>query len=106
MDKQGPRPDSACRIDLRSYPHESSDCRVDGLYGGQSHRGGIPKIRKWENVFNGGATTSGCIDKCRPRLDSMHQIGLRCLSYEVLTVVVDVSTVGEVCWAEIQKTER
>jgi len=106
MDKRRPRLDSARRIGLRSYPHESSDCRVDGLYRGQSCRGGIPKIRKWENVFNGGATTSGCIDQWRPQLDSMHQIGLRCLCHEVLTVVVDVSTVGEVCWAEIQKTER
>ena len=43
--------DSACRIGLRSHPHESSDCRVDGLYGGQSCRGGIPKIGKVGECF-------------------------------------------------------
>ena len=62
--------------------------------------GGIPIIGKWENVFNGGATTSGHMDKWRPRGDSARQIGLRCTSHEVLTVVVDVSTGGEICWAE------
>ena len=70
MDKQRPRLDSARRIGLGSTPHKSSDCSVDSLYGGQNCRGGIPKIGKWENVFNGGATTSGHMDKQRPRLDS------------------------------------
>jgi len=51
MDKRRPRMDSACRIGLRSHPHESSDCRVDGLYGGQSCRGGIPKIGKVGECF-------------------------------------------------------
>jgi len=34
MDKRRPQLDSARRIGLRSYPHESSDCSFDGLYGG------------------------------------------------------------------------
>ena len=53
LDKRRPQVDSAHRIGLRSQPCESSDCSVDGLYGGQSCRDGILKIRKWENVFNG-----------------------------------------------------
>jgi len=68
--------------------------------------GGIPKIVKWENVFNGGATTDGRMDKWRPRLDSARQIGLICISHEVLTVVVDVSPGDEVCRAEFRKSER
>ena len=59
--------------------------------------GGIPKIGKGENVFNGGATTSGRMDERRPLLDSACQMCLRCMSHEVLTVVIDVSTGGEVC---------
>jgi len=70
MDKRRPQVDSTRRIGLRSHPHESSDCRVDSLYGGQSCQGGIPKIGKWENVFNGGATTSCRMDEWRPQLDS------------------------------------
>jgi len=106
VDKQRPQLDSARRICLGSAPHKSSDCSVDGLYWGKTCWGGIPKIGKWENVFNGGATTSGRMDKRRSQLDSARQIGLRCTSHEVLTVVVDVSTGGEICWAEIRKTER
>jgi len=45
MDKRRPQLDSAHQIGLMSHPHESSDCSVDGLYGGQSCWGGIPKIR-------------------------------------------------------------
>ena len=41
--------------------------------------------------------TGGRMDKRRLRLDSARQIGLRCTSHEVLTVVVDVSTGGEIC---------
>ena len=59
------------------------------------------KSEKWENVFNGGATTSGRMDKWRPRLDSARRICLGCMSHEVLTVVVDVSTGDEVCWGGI-----
>jgi len=56
--------------------------------------------QNWENVFNGGATTSDRMDKWRPQLDSARQICPGCMSHEALTVVVDVSTGGEVCWAE------
>jgi len=55
------------------------------------------KSEKWENVFNGGATTSGPMDKRRPQLDSIHPIYLGRMPHEVLTVVVDVSTGGKVC---------
>jgi len=68
--------------------------------------GGIPIIGKWENVFNGSATTSGRIEKRRLRLDSGHQIRPRCIPHEVLTVVVDVSTGGEICWAEFRKSGK
>jgi len=72
MDKRRLQVDSARQIGLRSQPRESSDCSVDGLYGRQSCWGGILKIRKWENVFNGGATTSGRVDEQRPQLDLAH----------------------------------
>ena len=62
--------------------------------------GGILKIGKWENVFNGGATTGGRMDKQKPRLDSARQIGLRRVPHEVLRVVVDAPTGGEICRAE------
>ena len=57
---------------------------------------------KWENVFNGRATTSGHMDKWRPQLDSVRQIGLRCMSHECSDCSVDVPTSGEVCWAKIR----
>ena len=38
--------------------------------------------RKGENVFNGGATTSGRMDKGRPQLDSARRIGLRSYPHE------------------------
>jgi len=34
MDKRRLQLDSGRRICLGSHPHESSDCSVDGLYGG------------------------------------------------------------------------
>jgi len=43
--------------------------------------------RKGENVFNGGATTSGRMDKGRPQLDSARQIGLSSHPHEILTLV-------------------
>jgi len=58
---------------------------------------GFRKSEMWENVFNGGATTSGCMDERRPPLDSACLMCLRCMSHEVLTIVVDVSEGGEVC---------
>jgi len=88
MDKWRLQVDSARQIGLKSQPRESSDCSVDGIYGGQSCRGGIPKIEKWENVFNGGATTSSRMDKQRPRLDLAHRIGLRSHLPDLLTVVL------------------
>ena len=48
-----------------------------------------------ENVFDGGDTTSGRMDKWRPQLDSAHRICPGCMSHEALTVVVDVPTGGE-----------
>jgi len=72
MDKQGLQLDSPRRIGLGSTPHESSDCRVDGLYGDKVVGAEFQKSEKWENVFNGGATTSGRMDKRRPQLDSTH----------------------------------
>jgi len=51
--------------------------------------GGIPKIGKGENVFNGGATTGCRMDKRRPRLDSARQRGLMSHPHEILTVVDD-----------------
>jgi len=89
MAKQRPPLDSARRIRPGSAPQESSDCSVDGLYGGQTSWGGIPKIGKWENVFNGGAATSGHMDKRRPPLDSARGIVLGSTSHEVLTVADD-----------------
>jgi len=47
------------------------------------------KSEKWENVFNGGATTGGRMDKRRLRLDSARQIGLRSHPHEILTLVDD-----------------
>ena len=64
-----------------------------------------PLGRRRVNVFNGGAATSGRMDKRRPWLDSACQMCLRCMSYEVLTVFVDFSTGGEICWAEFRKSE-
>jgi len=67
--------------------------------------GGIPKIGKWENVFNGGATTSGRMAERRPRLDSAHRIALRSHPPGSPDCSVDVSTGGEICWAEFRKSE-
>ena len=39
-------------------------------------------------------------------MDSACGIVLRCISHEVMMLVIDVSTGGEVCWAEIRKLER
>jgi len=50
--------------------------------------------RTRENVFNGGATTSGRIDKRRPQLDSARQIGSKSHPHEILTVVGDGLSVG------------
>jgi len=65
--------------------------------------GGIPKIGKGENVFNGGTTTGGRMDKWRPQLDSARQIGLRRVPHEVLRVLVDAPTGGEICGAELRR---
>jgi len=62
--------------------------------------GGILKIGKGENVFNGEATMSGRMDKQRPQLDSARQIGLRSHSHESSDCSFDVWTSGEICWAE------
>ena len=55
-----------------------------------------------QNVFNSGATASHQINKQKPQLDSVCRICPGCMSHEVLIVVVDVSTGGEVCWAELE----
>jgi len=41
------------------------------------------KNRNWENVFNGGATTSGRMDKQMPTLDSARQSGPESISHEL-----------------------
>jgi len=68
--------------------------------------GGIPKIGKGENVFNGKATTSGRMDKRRPRLDSPRQIGLSSHPHEILTLVDEVFNGDKVVGAEFRKSER
>jgi len=45
------------------------------------------------------------MDKWRPQLDSARQIGLRRVPHEVLRVVVDAPTGGEICWAEFRRSE-
>ena len=47
------------------------------------------KLKRGENVFNGGATTGDRVDKRRQRLDSVHQIGLASHLQEILTLVDD-----------------
>ena len=42
------------------------------------------KSEKWENVFNGRATTGGRMDKRRLQLDSKRQIGLKSHPHEIL----------------------
>jgi len=51
MDKWRPQLDSARRIGLRCHPHESSNCRVDGLYGAQSLSGRNSENRKVGECF-------------------------------------------------------
>jgi len=67
--------------------------------------GRIPKIEKWENVFNGGATTSGRMNERRPQLGSARRIALRSQPLESPDCSVDVSTGSEICWAEFRKSE-
>jgi len=62
--------------------------------------------QNWGNVFNGGATTSGRMAKQRPQLDSACRIGLRSHPPESSDYSVDVSTGGEICWAEFRKSEK
>jgi len=40
------------------------------------------KSEKWENVFNGRATTSGRMEKWRPQVDSARRIGPGSAPYE------------------------
>jgi len=89
MDKRRPQLDSACQIRLRSHSREFSDCSFDGLYGGKTCWGGIPRTGTEGNVFNGGATTSSRKDQRTPRLDSARQIGLRSHHHGILTLVDD-----------------
>jgi len=104
-DKWVLRLDSARRIDSGSTPHKSSDCSVDVPTGGEVCSAKIRKSEMWENVFNGGATTSGCMDKWRPQLDSARQIGIGSTPHKSSDCGVDVLTGGEVCWAKIRKSE-
>jgi len=90
MNKRRPLVDSTHQLGLKSQHRESSDCNVDGIYGGQSCQGGILKIGKWENVFNGGATTSSHMDKQRPQQDLARRIGLRSHPLESSDCSVDV----------------
>jgi len=46
--------------------------------------------------------TSSCMDERRPQLDSTHRIALRGHPPDCS---VDVSTGGEICWAEFRKSE-
>jgi len=66
----------------------------------------VPKIGKWENVFNGGATTSGHMDKRRLQLDSGHRICLGSHLTNLLTVVLMVFMGDKVVGAEFRKSER
>jgi len=50
--------------------------------------------RTRENVFDGGATTSGRIDKRRLQLDSPRRVGLKSHPHEILTVVGDGLSAG------------
>jgi len=99
MDKWGPQLDSARRIGLESTPHESSDCSVDVSTGGEVYWAKIRKSEMWENVFNGGATPSGRVDKQRLQLDSARQTCLGNTSHEPS----DHRCGGEVCWGGILK---
>jgi len=67
--------------------------------------GGIPKIRTRGNVFNGGATTGGHMDKWRLRVDSARQICLGSYRPGSSDCSVDVRRGGEICWAEFRKSE-
>ena len=64
------------------------------------------KSEKWENVFKGGATTGGRMDKRRPQLDSAHRIGLRSLLKNLLTVVLMGFMGDKVVGAKFRKSER
>jgi len=66
----------------------------------------ISENQNRENVFNGGATTSGCMDERRPQLDSVPQISLRSHLPGCSDCSVDVSTGGEICWVEFRKPKR
>jgi len=68
--------------------------------------GGITKVGKWENVFNGGTTTGGHMDKRRPRLDSARQIGLKSPLTNLLTIVLMVFMGDKLVGAEFRKSER
>ena len=53
-----------------------------------------PHFKPGQNVFDGGATTSGHIDEWRPQLDSAYRIGLKSHPHEILTVVGDGLSAG------------
>ena len=57
-----------------------------------------------EDVFASGATTSGRMDKRRPRLDSARRIGLESPPHESFDCSDDVSTGSEVQLAEFPKS--
>jgi len=63
--------------------------------------GGSLKIVKWENVFNGGATSTCRMDARQPRLDSARCIGLRSHRPGSSDCSVDVWRGGEIWWAEV-----
>jgi len=83
--------------------HEVLTIVVDVSTGGEVCWAEFRKSEMWENVFNGGATTSGHMDKRRPQLDSAHQTGLESTPYEPSDCSCDVSTGGQVCWGGILK---
>jgi len=59
------------------------------------------KLERWENVFNGGATTSGRMDKQRPQLGSARRIGLGSMPHESFDCSVDGFMGDKVVGAEL-----
>ena len=59
-----------------------------------------------ENVFNGGATTSGHMDKLRLRLDSGRRLCLGSMPHESSDCSVDGLYGDKVVGAELRKSEK
>ena len=73
------------------------------VFMGDKRVGRNSEIGNGENVFNGGATTGGRMDKRRPQVDSARQIGLRSQPRESSDCSVDDLYGGQSCQGGIPK---